>query len=99
MLYQTHRADANKTDSAQGCALAVPCDPWCLTFAPRCLENFLVLFGQKSDVGTPDFTGSIHWAPSNFSKSTALVLEPNGPVGPTSTTLTMGVYLMNNNLS
>ena len=50
----------------QGCALAEPGGPWCLNFPFGWLENRSV-FLQIIVLGTLDFTGSDHWAPSNFS--------------------------------
>ena len=47
-------------DTSQGSALAVLAGPWHLTFAPR------RLFCRNHMLGTLDFTGSEHWAPSIF---------------------------------
>ena len=48
--------------SNQGCALAEPNSPWCLTFSLVQLEN-LRFFIQIIMLGTLDFTGSEHWVP------------------------------------
>ena len=48
-----------------GCAPAVPSGPWHLTFAPQGLEN-LRSFHRSHMLGTLDYKGSRHWAPSIF---------------------------------
>ena len=47
----------------QGCALAEPGGPRCLTSALGQLEIFLL--SQNHMLGTLDFTGSEYWAPFN----------------------------------
>ena len=47
----------------QGCALAEPGGPWCLTSALGQLEIFLL--SQNHMLGTLDFKGSENWAPFN----------------------------------
>ena len=56
---------------SQGCTQAVPGGLWRLTFALGQLEN-LTFFITNHMLGTLDFTSSEHWAPFNFSQSTAL---------------------------
>ena len=58
-------------EGLQGCPLAKPGGPWCQTFALGQLEN-LRFFRTNHMLGTLDFTGSVHWAPFSFSKSTVL---------------------------
>ena len=48
----------------QGCALVVPCGPWCLTFTPDKLENLSCFFFQRNHMqGTLHFTRSEQWTP------------------------------------
>ena len=55
----------------EGCALAKPGCPWCLTFALGRLENHS-FFGRNPMLVTLNFTGSDLRALFNFSKCTAL---------------------------
>ena len=55
----------------QGCVLAEPGGPWHLTYVLGRLEN-LCFFHRNHVLDTLDFTSSEHWAPFNFSLSTAL---------------------------
>ena len=55
----------------EGCALAKPGCPWCLTFALGRLGNHS-FFGRNPMLVTLNFTGSDLRALFNFSKSTAL---------------------------
>ena len=49
--------------SSQGCALAEPGGPWCLTYALGRLENRWIF---HTNLGTLDLTISEHWAPFNY---------------------------------
>ena len=57
--------------SLQGCALEEPVGSWRLTFALEQPGN-LSFYHRNHMLGTLYLTGSEHWAPLNFSCSTAL---------------------------
>ena len=58
-------------EGLQGCALAKPGGPWVPNFRSWATRKSQI-FRTNHMLGTLDFTGSVHWAPFNFSKSTVL---------------------------